>query len=360
MEVDVRDDRTVRWGVLGTGWVAQRFMADLAAVDGARLAAVGSSSGRAAALAGRFGAARAHDSPEALVNDGDVDVVYVATEPHLHDEHSLLALRAGKHVLCEKPFALGLERAARVLDAARERGLFCMEAMWTRFLPAVLEAKRRVDAGEIGDPRLFTADFGAPVVSSEGSRFLDRARGGGALLDRGVYGVSLAVWLFGKPIQVLAAAQRRPGGVDETISAVLRFHEDRLAVITASISAYSGNEAVIAGTRGRVRLGEPMCRPDRVTLSRAAVHDAGARPDLAPWSAKERARRLLGRVKPHVPLDALRGTSLSRAVTGYGYAHEAAEVVRCLREGLTESPLMPLAETRIVAGVMDDILGQLA
>lgn len=352
-------NRTVKWGVLGTGWVAQRFMADLASVEGARLAAIGSRAGRAPALAERFGAARAHDSHEALVNDPDVDVVYVATEPHLHHAHSLTALQAGKHVLCEKPFALGACETARVIDAARERRLFCMEAMWTRFLPSVLEARRRIDGGEIGDPRLLTADFGAPVEGGEGSRFFDRARGGGALLDRGVYGVSLAVWLFGKPLQVLAAAHRRPGGVDETISAVLRFHDDRLAAITASLGAYSGNEAVVAGTAGRVRFGEPMCRPDRVTLSPAPVHDASARPDLDPRSPKERARRWIGRARSFVPLDALKGTSLSRPTTGYGYAHEAAEVVRCLREGLTESPVMPLAETRIVAGVVDDILGQL-
>lgn len=238
--------KLVRWGILGTGWVAQRFVADLRRVPGAEAAAIASRSlERARRVAERFGIARAHGSYEALATDPTVDVVYVASEHPQHAAHACLLLENGKHVLCEKPFTVTAAEARSVADTARARRLFCMEAMWTRFLPAARAAKRLIDNGRIGVPTLLTADFGLPTRAPDTSRFFDPTRGGGALLDRGVYPISLAVWFLGKPVEVRAVAHRRASGVDETISAVLAFSDQRAALVSASLSIYSGNQVTI-------------------------------------------------------------------------------------------------------------------
>lgn len=346
----------IRWGILGTGRVAQQFMADLSTVDGAVGAAVGSRSGdRAQIVAKRFGIKRAHDSYEALVRDPEIDVVYIATEHHQHAEHCLLALHEGKHVLCEKPFATTLAAASSVIDSAKQHNLFCMEAMWTRFIPAVVESKRRIDAGEIGIPMLLNADFGSPVVDSGSSRFFDPTRGGGALLDRGVYAISLAVWLFGKPDHISGGGHVLESGADQTSAAILSFPDNRIAVIAASLGAYSSNEAVVAGSLGRLRLHEPLCRPERVSISRAHTMVGDAQYDLRPKAAKERVRRIVSRARPYLPMDSLRATVLRYPVKGYGYSYEAAEVVRCIREGLKESPIMPLRDTLTIADTVQRI-----
>ena len=353
-------DKPLRWGVLGTGWVAQRFLDDLRSLGHSEAIAVASrSESRAREVGARFGVMRAYGSCGALVQDPEVDVVYVATEHHLHAEHCESALRAGKHVLCEKPFTVSVQEAERVIEQARERSLFCMEAMWSRFLPAAAAAKRRIDAGEIGDPRLLTADFGFPVVGSASSRFYNPAKGGGALLDRGVYAISLAVWLFGKPTEVNATADVGESGVDETVAATLRFPGGRVAVIAASLQAYSSNEAVVAGSAGRIRFSEPFCRPVSFTLKKAVPMDADALSAVQPSTARERAKQLLSRVKRYVPSGISRFAAMRFPVAGYGYGYEAAEVVRCIREGLNESPVMPLGETLTVMDTIERIRRQL-
>ena len=346
----------IRWGIMGTGRVAQQFMADLSTVDGAIGAAVGSRTAeRAQIVAKRFGIQRAHDSYEELVRDPEIDVVYVATEHHQHAEHCLLALHEGKHVLCEKPFATSVAAASSVIESAKQHNLFCMEAMWTRFIPAVVESKRRIDAGEIGIPMILSADFGSPVVDSGSSRFFDPKRGGGALLDRGVYAISLAVWLFGKPEHVSGRGHLLESGVDQTTAAILGFHDNRIAVIAASLGAYSSNEAVVAGSLGRLHLHEPLCRPERVSINRAHTMEGDAQYDLLPKAPKERVRRFLSRARAYLPVDSLRATVLRYPVKGYGYSYEAAEVVRCLREGLKESPIMPLRDTLTIAETVQRI-----
>jgi predicted dehydrogenase len=195
-----------------------------------------------------------------------------------------------------------------------------------------------------------------PVVSSGPNRFFDPARGGGALLDRGVYAISFAVWFFGNPLAVSAMVYRGESGVDESTTALLKFASGRLATLAASLGAYTSNEIVIAGSTGRLRLHAPMVRSERISVERAPVLVAGeSKSDLDPRSPTERARRLLARTRAYMP-DGLRGsTVLRRPVEGYGYGYEAAEVVRCLREKLSESPIMPLAETRTVAAVVEEL-----
>jgi predicted dehydrogenase len=353
--------KQVRWGILGTGWVAQRFMADLRGVRDAEPSAVASrTESRAQEVAARFGVRRAHSSYRALLEDPELDVIYVATSPNEHAEHCLAALHNGKHVLCEKPFAVSTQETTVVIEKARSARLFCMEAMWTRFLPAIIQTMHHVDAGDIGVPRVLTADFGIPMVDSGSSRLFDFARGGGSLLDRGVYAISLAVCLFGKPQRIWSHANLSASGSDAAVSAILEFADSKSAVIGASLTAYSGNEAVIAGSTGRIRIHEPFYRAERVTISRAPTAAATKQSDLNPGSLKEHARRLVSRAKPYLPADIHRSTVLRCPIHGYGYGYEAAEVVRCVQEGLTESPVLPLHNSQLTMEAVQEIRRQTA
>jgi len=351
--------KRVRWGVLGTGWVAQRFMADLRCVEGAVLGAVASrTESRAREIAKRFAMRSAHSNYEALFAAPDIDVIYVATSPHEHAEHCMAALKQGKHVLCEKPFSVSVEQAQRVIEFAQNQGLFCMEALWTRFLPAIAQTIHHIDKGDVGAPRTLTADFGIPTQTEGPNRLFDLTRGGGALLDRGVYALSLAVWLFGKPLQVSSIAQTESNGTDFQVSSMLEFADSRSALISASLRDYSSNEAVISGTAGRIRLHEPFYRPERITISRAPILVSG-HSDLRPHSPKENLRKIVSRAKSYLPADVLRSKTEHHSVQGYGYVYEAREVTRCIQEGLTESPLLPLRSTLTVMQTVQTIRSQI-
>ena len=194
------EGRPIRWGILGTGRVAGRFAQALRELDDARLLAAGSRRlATAEAFARHHGVERAYGSYAQLAADPDLDIVYVASPHALHREHSLLCLEAGRAVLCEKPFALNATEAREVIASARSRGLFCMEAMWTRFLPAMRRLTELVDAGAIGELRMVTAQLGFPSEPDPSSRLFDPALGGGALLDLGVYPLALASQLLGRP-----------------------------------------------------------------------------------------------------------------------------------------------------------------
>jgi len=352
----------IRWGILGTGWVAQRFMADLRAVDGTRPVALASrSADRAQTVAATFGISRFHSSYEGLFSDSEVDVIYIATEHHEHAKHCASALRAGKAILCEKPFATTFSEAQEVVALAREKRLFCMEAMWSRFLPGTLDMKRRIDSGAIGTPSLICADFGYPVAETEAAtRFFDPHRGGGALLDRGVYAIALATWLFGRPSSILAKSDTHPLGTDRSISVILQFADNQMAVLLATLGALTSNQATVSGNRGRITLAEPFYRPEKVIVTQARTADGTPSVDIRPGTARELIRQAIAKAKPYLPLK-LQRTGIHRySVNGYGYGYEAAEVVRCIREGLLESPLMPATDTLLVMETLDRIRQQLS
>lgn len=349
-----RHSGPVRWGILGTGRVAADFAVGLRSVPNAQLAAVGS---RAQATAERFAAAfpgaRAHGSYAALVADAGVDVVYVATPHSRHKEDALLVLGAGKALLCEKPFATSAAEAEEIVRAARQAGLFCMEAMWMRFMPAMLKAQELVRSGAIGELRMLTADFGAPADPDPAHRFFNPALGGGALLDRGIYPLSLAHQLFGAPQQVRGTLSLTKSGVDEQVAALLSFPGGQIAAISATLSGYAANEAVLIGTTGRITIHEPLCRPDRLSLRKAPMPASGP---AGPPSRKDQLKSAL-RNNPllRAARDLLPGRSGTIRVpyAGNGYGHEAEEVGRCLAAGLTESPRMPLDETVAILRTLD-------
>lgn len=315
---------TVRWGIVGTGKMAAAFAGDLALVRGAELAAVGS---RRPESAAGFGAEHgaAVRSYRGLIEDPEVDVVYIATPHPQHRAIALAALAAGKPVVVEKAFTATLAGAESVAAAARSTGVFCMEAMWTRFQPAVVEARRLIDDGAIGEVRAVQADLGAYRRFDAADRLFAPELGGGATLDLGVYVVSIAQHFLGTPDSVTAAGSVYPNGADAGCSLLLGYPDGRGASLYYSLQTESPGRAVIMGTEGSIELAPRFHHPTELILRRN-----GSAPE-----------------------------TFSRPALGRGYTHEILAVDEYLAHGLTESPIMPLADTLAVQGVLEQVLTSL-
>jgi predicted dehydrogenase len=312
-----------RWGVAGTGAMAEAFLDDFVHVPDAELVAVGSRTlERAQAFAAeRGGVAMTY----ADVVAADLDVLYVATPHPQHRDLALAAIRNGTPVLVEKSFTATLDGAREVVAAARDGGVFCMEAMWTRLQPAVLSARELVAAGEIGEVTAVHADLGAYRVYDANHRLFAPELGGGAVLDLGVYVISLAQHFLGTPSAVTATGTLFPSGTDASASLLLTYDDGRGATLTTSLQAATGVRATIMGTHGSIELGPQFHHPRQLVVRRQGE------------PAKVVAAPALGR----------------------GYSHQIAHVGRCLAEGLTESPVVPLDDTLDVQWVMQEALEQL-
>ena len=315
----------IRWGILGTGTIARKFATGLTFLPEAELAAIGS---RSQAAADRFGdefnAPNRHASYEAVANDPEVDVVYVATPHTLHQANSLLCLNAGKPVLCEKPFTVNAREAADVIALARRKGLFLMEAMWTRYIPLVVQLRQFLAAGLIGEVRLLTADLGFRAELDPKHRLFNPELGGGALLDVGVYTVSFASMIFGPPSRITGMAHLGQTGVDEQSAMIFGYNQGQLALLYGALRTGTPEEVLVMGTEGRIRVHPPLYCPSRMTVSRPGEPDKVI----------------------DVPFE------------GNGYNYQALEVIRCLRTGRLESEIMPLAETLEIMKTMDQVRGQ--
>lgn len=354
----------IRWGILGTGFIAQKFADGLQVVPDAQLWAVGSRTlASAQKFAHRFNVPKVYGSYGDLLNDPDIDVVYVAT-PHIcHKEHCISSLQAGKAVLCEKPFMVNAQETKEVIALARERNLFCMDGMWMRCMPLIQKVKEIVDSGQLGDIRLFTADFGYPTGLDLNSRFFNLELGGGALLDRGVYPLSLAFFLFGPPSQITGQACIGPSGVDEQSGMVLTYESGTLALLSSTLNTYGSNSAVITGTRGKIIIHEPFYQPDRISLIKFPDTSkmATANTYVSSSGLKQKVITSLKRnllVKTLVSKLRYPATTVSHVNEGNGLNYEAAEVVRCLKNGERESPLMPLDESLKIMETMDALRQQ--
>jgi predicted dehydrogenase len=312
----------VRWGIMGTGAIAAHFAADLALLDGAELGAVGSRSlATAQAFAARFEIPRGYPSYAELVTDEQVDAIYVATPHPAHHACALLAIRAGKAVLIEKPFTLNASQARELITLARSQGTFLMEAMWTRFLPHMVTIRELVAAGRLGQVRSLTADLGGVASGDVGHRILNPALGGGALLDIGVYLVSLASMLFGEPESITATSGPAVTGVDAQTAVILSYTGGRQAVLFATIESDTTGRASINGTTARIEIDARFFGP-------------------ATFRVIDREGHVEVHRHPHV---------------GHGLLYEAAEVGRCLRQSRMESTSMPLDETQSVMETLDEI-----
>jgi predicted dehydrogenase len=362
-------EKLIRWGIWGTGAIAHSAAEDLRLVSGTLLHGVASRRIESArSFAAQHGIARFYTGLQALLDDPEIDVVYVASPNHCHLDDSLSCIQAGKALLCEKPFALNLDQAQRIVDAARQRNVFCMEAMWTRFIPAVIEAKRCIDAGVIGSIRLIQGNFSYPVPAGSEARFFDRELGGGALLDRGVYLISLAQHLLGVSQSIGGTAYLGPTGVDEQSGYQLAYAGGALAVLAASLRVRGTNEVWIFGDGGFLRLCEPFYRAHRLVLRQYAQQQAAAGEGSRPNSRG--AGRILGGVRNSPtaklllrrfsPLRALltRGRVRSFPFPGNGYQFQFTEVSRCVREQRKESAIMPLDDSLEVMRTMDALRAQ--
>lgn len=335
----------MRWGIVGTGVIARAFADALARVPGAALAAVAS---RDPARAAAFGAGVAADAA-ALAARADVDVVYVATPHHRHEADALAVIAGAKPVLCEKPLATDAAGAARIAAAARGAGVFAMEGMWSLCLPVYREAFAAIARGAIGDVREVAGSFAVPEPYDPASRFWDQGQGGGALLDRGVYLVALALEVLEAPRLVAAEVTRAASGVDAAASFVLADAAGRRGVFSVGLDSLAANELTVQGSAGRCRFLEPVpCPPAFWIRGHAAAAPApapGGR--LAGLKAAAKRQTLLKRLD--------RGLMRGARFRPGGLEHEIAEVERCLAAGLTESPLVPLDRSVAALALLDAI-----
>ena len=330
---------TTRWGILATGKIAHTFARDLAVAPEAELVAVGSrrreSAEAFAAEHGAPGQVRAHGSYEELVADTDVDVVYIATPHALHLENARLCFGAGKHVLCEKPLTLDTAEAEEMVVLATEHDRFLMEAMWTACHPVVRALAERLRSGELGRPRHLHAELGFRVQAAPEDRMLNPALGASALLDMGIYPLTFAHLMLGKASEIRATADLSEGGIDLDVAMTGRYPQGALATMTASMSSWSSRRASIATDLGRVDV-DDFHHPTRATFTPYVQAEGN-------WV-----------FVPGEPVE-IAGTE---PIIGAGYGNEIAEVGRCLRAGLRESPLVPHAQTLTILRQMDDVRRQ--
>lgn len=312
----------LRWGIIGTGWIADKQVSDMTR-DGMHVVGVASrSASRAETFAREHGIPRAYVGNAELLADPGIDAVYIATPQARHHEHVAEALRAGKHVLLEKPFTLTAREARDLVELARSRRLALMEAMWSRFLPHLARTKALVDAGAIGPVSLITADSTQALPHGPGDRLGDPAEGGGSLLDLGVYPVSLSSWLLGPPGRTAAHAALSDNGVDLVTVATLAHDGGAIAVCVSGLTGTGPNRAAIVGERGRIEI-------DGYFYGRSRMR----RYDEAGTLQEELATRVAGR----------------------GMHLQAREFERIVAAGRLESPVMPLDETVRIMATMDRI-----
>ncbi|ANZ36606.1 oxidoreductase [Lentzea guizhouensis] len=310
----------MKWGVIATGGIAQAVTADMLKVEGVTVLAVSSRDvTRAQAFADRFGIERAYGDYHDLLADPDVDVVYVATPHGQHHEVTLAALDAGKHVLCEKAFALTVADAEEMVEKARSKGnLFLMEAMWTRFNPLVRKVHQAITDGEIGDVRSVRASFGFAHTFDANDRLWAKEAGGGAMLDLGVYPVALAHLLLGVPQEIHAWGGKAPSDVDSDAGLLLGYPGGAHALLSCSLVANIGCEAEIVGTKGSIEIADPMFNAQKATIN-----------------------------------------GVEHTIENEGYTHQIRAVEESIAAGLTENPLVTWQDTLEVMRTMQEALRQL-
>lgn len=315
-------NRTVTWGILGTGDIARQMASDLRLVPGAALSAVASRSRDRAELFGdTHGISKRYARYEDLVADPAIDVVYIATPHSRHCDDTLRCLAGGKAVLCEKPLAMNGADVERMVAAARVNNCFLMEGLWTAFFPAIQSLKRDLAEGVIGTPRLLTANFSYKAAAGPESRLFNPDLGGGALLDIGIYTVVLADLVFGvAPESIESAWTPASTGVDGSAAIILDYGEGRRALLNTSLTYDAPQEAVIAGDQGCIRIPHRFSQPDTYTVA------------------------VDGKIRDHhFPRE------------GFGYHLEARAVGACVRAGQTSCPVVPWSMSQRIVQTLDRI-----
>ena len=311
----------IRWGIVGPGRIAAKVVEDFAYAPGSvAVAAASRSLDRAQAFVDDHGLEKAYGSYADLIAAPDIDVLYIATPHPQHHRIAVAALQAGKAVLVEKTFTATVAGAEDIVTTAQGNGVFAMEAMWTRFQPAVVAARKLIEDGAIGEVRQLQADLGVDRPYDESDRLFDPAQGGGALLDLGVYVVSIAQYFLGVPDRLEVTGSLAPTGVDWEVGLLLGYDDGRAATLLGSLRHHTPGACRIFGTKGWIEIPPRFHHPDRIVL-----HRTGVDPE-----------------------------EIVRPPQGVGYSHELVEVSECLRAGRTESLVMPLSDTLAVQRILNE------
>ncbi|WP_276500241.1 Gfo/Idh/MocA family protein [Terrimonas pollutisoli] len=316
-----------KWGIIGPGKIAEKFAEALLNCPNAELWAVASrDKERAESFGKKYRAAKYYDQYEALINDEEIDVVYVATPHTFHYRHVLLCVKNKKPVLCEKPLSVNYQSALEMITLAKENKVFLMEAMWTRFLPVIKEVFRLVEEGEIGKIIFVRADFGFSFPYDTENRIFNMKLGGGSLLDIGVYPLFLALSLLGEPDSIKTSAHFSTTGADESMNIMLSYKNGEMASLYSTILATTPTTAEITGTKGSITIQQPWYKASAIVLRK---------PD--------------GTEK-----------NISMPYGDNGFEFEINEVMNCLEQGTTESTLMSLDFSLMMARVVNEICNQCA
>jgi len=314
--------KKIKWGFLGTGGIAHKLADALKVVNNTELYAIGSRNIETAnKFSEEYKVPRAYGSYEEVMKDPDVDVIYVATPHNLHLENTMAALEHNKHVLCEKPFGINIKEAQQMIDKAKQKNLFLMEALWSRFLPNIIKTKELVDSGEIGKVKLLTAYFTFKSTHGPEHRQFNIELGGGTLLDIGIYNVFLSLLILGKPKSFIASAGLSPQGGDNTCSYTFKYDEDTLAVMYSSFLVNTPVIAEIHGEKGKIYLEHLWFCPGKVKI----MYDDG------------------------------REKTFEFNFKSNGYEYEADEVVKCIQAGKTQSSLMSWDKSLELMSMLDAI-----
>lgn len=317
---------TVRWGIIGPGRIARAFAHGLQAARGATLRVVASrDTVRSEAFARQFGAERWVHGYQALIEADDVDAVYIANPHHAHAAVAMACIDAGKPVLCEKPLTAHAAQAEVLIEHARQRGVFLMEAMWTRFVPVWRQVRTWLEQGAVGSPRLLASHFGSVLPYLPHERWLDPAQAGGVLLDMGVYNLAMSQWVMAaEPCDFDVTGHLADTGVDTWVTGALHYADGACSQFSCNFEVDTRNDFRISGSEGEIIVAEPFWCSDTVSLRRG---------------------RHLTRL--HLPL------------RGNGYEYEIEEIGRCLQERRSESASMPWAETLATVRLMDAMRARL-
>ena len=322
----------INWGIIAPGGIAEKFATGIKAAGNSELYAVCSRKlENAKSFMERFGGVKAYDSEAEIAADPEVDIIYVANPHPFHLNSALTCLNAGKPVLCEKPMSVNAAGTKEMIEAARRNGVFLMEAMWTRFLPAICRVRELLAQGEIGEVRMLSADFGFnPGGYDVESRLLNPDLAGGALLDVGIYPLAFCSMVLGKPNRIQSSAYLGRTGVDEQFSAVLEYNDGVMATVMGAVQTQTGQNAWIYGTKGSIKIGTPWWCGTSLTVYRF----------------KEDAT--------NAPFDYGVEESLYLPYESNGYNCEAEAVAEMILSGKKESEIMPLAESLELAETMDE------
>ena len=316
----------IRWGILATGWIADLFTKDLI-LTGHAVTAVGS---RSQASADRFakalGIPTAHGSYEALVADPNIDIIYIATPHPQHISAAKLALNAGKHILVEKAFTLNAAEAAEIVALAQAKGLVVLEAMWTRFLPHMKRIREILKSGMIGEVRSITADHRQKLPDDPKHRLNALDLGGGALLDLGIYPISFAWDVLGKPSAIQATATFRETGADAQVATIFHYANGAIATTLSSSDSAGPNRAAVVGTKGRIEI-------DHVWYSPTT------------FRVYDNANNVI--------------ETFDHAVAGRGMQFQADEAERLIAAGLTAGDIMPPSQSVEIMATLDEVRRQI-